>query len=100
MTIPPQLVATARCLWWWQWQRLMDGLAPADRQGNYQRRASEFSGRPIEPLLSKALATGHKPLLIIGRSCPWAHRTRLVHQLCALAGAVDLVLVHRIQAPT
>ena len=93
MTIPPQLVATARCLWWWQWQRLMDGLAPADRDGNYQRRASEFSGRAIEPLLTTALATGHKPLLIIGRSCPWAHRTRLVHQLCGLAGVVDLVLV-------
>ena len=37
MTIPPQLVATARCLWWWQWQRLMDGLASADADGNYQR---------------------------------------------------------------
>ena len=93
MTIPPQLVATARCLWWLQWQRLMDGLAPADPEGNYQRRASQFSGRAIQPLLAQALATTRKPILIVGRSCPWAHRTRLVHQLCALADAVELVLV-------
>ena len=93
MTIPPQLVATARCLWWWQWQRLMDGLAPADAEGNYQRRPSQFAGRPLEPLLQQCTTTVQRPLLIIGRSCPWAHRTRLVHQLCGLADAVALVLV-------
>ena len=93
MTIPPQLVATARCLWWWQWQRLMDGLAPADADGNYQRRASQFKGQPLEPLLQQCTTTVRRPLLIVGRSCPWAHRTRLVHQLCGLLDAVELVLV-------
>ena len=93
MTVPPQLVATARCVWWWQWQRLMDGLASADADGNYQRTPSQFAGRPLEPLLQKCSTSGRRPLLIVGRSCPWAHRTRLVYQLRALAEAVELVLV-------
>ncbi len=93
MTVPPLLVATARHLWRWQWQRLMDGLAPADAAGNFQRRPSQFAGRPLEPLLQRATASGRPPWLIIGRTCPWAHRTWLVHQLRGLQQQIELVLV-------
>ena len=46
MTVPPLLVAIARQIWRWQWQRLMDGLAPADSEGNFCRRPSQFAYRP------------------------------------------------------
>ena len=93
MTVPPLLVATARHLWHWQWQRLMDGLAPADAAGHYRRRPSQFSGSALEPLLAQALACSSRPWLIVGRSCPWAHRTWLVHQLRGLHEAIELVVV-------
>lgn len=32
-------------------------------------------------------------MLIVGRSCPWAHRAWLVHTLRQLAGTIDLVVV-------
>jgi putative glutathione S-transferase len=93
VTVPPLLVATARHLWHWQWQRLMDGLAPADAAGNYLRRPSQFAGRSLEPLLAHSQASSTRPWLIVGRSCPWAHRTWLVHQLRGLQQAIELVLV-------
>ena len=84
---PPQLVASVRCVWQWQWQRLMDGLARADADGNFSRRPSQFSGSAsLEP-------SPTRPLLIVGRSCPWAHRAWLVWSLRQLAGAIELVVV-------
>ena len=41
MSIPPALVTTARMGWNWQWQQLMNGLAPADQEGNYKRPPSQ-----------------------------------------------------------
>jgi len=87
MPVPPQLVASVRCFWQWQWQRLMDGLARADAEGNFSRRPSQFSGTPkLEP-------RPQRPLLIVGRSCPWAHRAWLVWSLRQLAGSIELVVV-------
>jgi len=68
MTVPPALVATARCLWQWEWQRLMAGLAPADREGNFQRRPSEFAGAGLESQQEQALQGAGRLQLIVGRS--------------------------------
>ena len=91
MSIPPVVVMAARSGWMWQWHRLMGGLGPADRAVNYTRPASdhleasqpetdELIGRPVE----------QRPCLIIGRSCPWAHRTWLVYQLRDLDDTLNL----------
>ena len=81
MAIPPVLVKTARCGWAWQWQRLMGGLGPADAAGNYRRPAGDHPAAtlPTRPVAGRPAA--ERPLLILGRSCPWAHRTWLVHTL-------------------
>lgn len=89
MSIPPLVVRTARCVWHWQWQQLMGGLGPADAEGNYVRPASPFAARPALP------ANADEPgrhVLIVGRSCPWAHRVWLVWALRGLATSIELLV--------
>ncbi|MCS5699590.1 glutathione S-transferase C-terminal domain-containing protein [Cyanobium sp. FGCU-52] len=90
MLPPPVLVRTARGLWHWQWRRLMSGLGPADPSGRYRRPEAAFAALPELP------ANADQPgahVLIVGRSCPWAHRAWLVWSLRRLAGSIDLLVV-------
>ena len=90
MPIPPLVVSTARCVWHWQWQQLMGGLGPADAEGNYRRPPSPFAERPALP------ASAGEPgrhVLIVGRSCPWAHRAWLVWALRGLSAGMELLVV-------
>ena len=94
MSIPPIVVTAARSGWRWQWQRLMGGLGPADEAGNYARPASDHLEADLpDPQLLLKRTGQNRPHLIIGRSCPWAHRTWLVHQLRGLEQQIELVLV-------
>ena len=90
MPPPAALVRTARCLWRGQWLTLMGGLGPADAEGRYRRPAAAFAERPSLPA-DAAAPSGH--VLIVGRSCPWAHRAWLTWTLRGLAGSIDLVVV-------
>jgi putative glutathione S-transferase len=90
MPIPPLVVSTTRCAWHWQWQQLMGGLGPADAEGNYRRPSSPFAQRPALP------TTAGEPgryVLIVGRSCPWAHRAWLVWALRGLEASIELLVV-------
>jgi putative glutathione S-transferase len=89
MAIPPAVVAAARCGWHWQWRQLMGGLGPADGEGNYVRPVSPFAACPPVPAAA-AEPGGH--LLIVGRSCPWAHRAWLTWRLRGLERSIDLVV--------
>ncbi|MFM7547673.1 MAG: glutathione S-transferase C-terminal domain-containing protein [Cyanobacteriota bacterium] len=90
MPIPPVVVSTARCAWHWQWQQLMGGLGPADADGNYRRPASPFATRPSLP---SGAGEGGRHVLIVGRSCPWAHRAWLVWALRELRASIELLVV-------
>ena len=90
MSLPPLVVRTARGAWRWQWLQLMGGLGPADAEGNYRRPASPFADRP--PLPAAADQAG-RHVLIVGRSCPWAHRAWLVWALRGLANQIELLVV-------
>jgi len=90
MRPPAALIQTARGLWRCQWQQLMGGLAPADAEGRYRRPAAAFAALP--PLPANAASSGGH-VLIVGRSCPWAHRAWLVHSLRQLGGSIDLLVV-------
>ena len=90
MPIPPAVVSISRQLWRSQWLVLMNGLAPADGRGNFRRRPSGFR----ETLLGSGQDQGTpRHVLVIGQSCPWAHRTWLVRQLKDLAAVIDIALV-------
>ncbi len=88
--VPPEVVRLARHLWWCQWRQLMGGLGPADADGNYRRPAAAFGSLPPLPH-DAAAAGGH--VLIVGRSCPWAHRAWLTWSLRNLAAPIDLEVV-------
>ena len=90
MAPAPLLVRSARCLWQWQWQQLMGGLGPADAEGNYQRPSPVFGELP--PLPAAADQPGAH-VLIVGRSCPWAHRAWLVWTLRQLQASIELLVV-------
>ncbi len=90
MAIPACVVATARATWHWQWLRLMAGLGPADAEGNYRRPAGAFTACP--PLPATAGDRGSH-VLIVGRSCPWAHRAWLVWSLRQLQESIELLVV-------
>ncbi len=68
----------------------MGGLGPADDQGRYRRPASPFTTLP--PVPDDAGEPGAH-VLIVGRSCPWAHRAALVHSLRGLAATIELLVV-------
>ena len=93
MSIPPAVVNAARLGWNWQWNQLMNGLAPADQSGNYQRPPSQHLNAiaPSASLL-KERSKKRLPRLIVGRSCPWAHRTWLVYQLRELHENLNLLI--------
>lgn len=90
MLIPPAVVSISRQLWRCQWLVLMNGLAPADERGSFRRRPSCFR----ETLLGSGHDQGiPRHVLVIGQSCPWAHRTWLVRQLKDLPTVMDIALV-------
>ena len=93
MPIPPIIVMAARAGWHGQWTLLMGGLGPSDGEGNYQRPVSDHlqAVLPEQPPLHER--PGERlPRLIVGRSCPWAHRTWLVHQLRGLENSLSLLM--------
>ena len=90
MSLPAVVVRTARTAWRCQWHQLMGGLGPADAAGRYRRPAGAFTALP--PLPDDA-ATAGSHVLIVGRSCPWAHRAWLVWSLRQLSASIDLLVV-------
>ncbi len=92
MAIPPVVVNASKNFWNWEWNQLMNGLAPSDSEGNYRRPPSQHK-KAIA--LSKDLLSQRSieqlPRLIIGRSCPWAHRTWLVYEIRKLHKSLVLV---------
>jgi glutathionyl-hydroquinone reductase len=87
---PPWLVRGVRWGWHWQWLQLMQGLGPADGDGNYRRPSAGFTSLPAVPADA---ATAGNHVLIVGRSCPWAHRAWLVWGLRGLGSTIELVVV-------
>ncbi|MFS6828451.1 glutathione S-transferase C-terminal domain-containing protein [Cyanobium sp. ATX-6F1] len=90
MPIPPLVVSSVRRLWHCQWRQLMGGLGPADADGNYRRPAGAFAAVPELPA---GAAEPGRHVLIVGRSCPWAHRTWLVWSLRRLDTSIEQLVV-------
>ena len=92
--LPPQaVIRLGRWGWETAWQVMMSQMAPRDSSGAYQRPQSTFRQR-IQPEPSSPFppASGRYHLLV-GLSCPWAHRTLLVRSLKGLTEVLPLTLV-------
>tara|TARA_B100000579_G_scaffold411760_1_gene402837 strand:- start:612 stop:1586 length:975 start_codon:yes stop_codon:yes gene_type:complete len=91
MTTPPLLVKTAKGIWNCEWNILMNSLAPSDSKGNYKRHKDlqpEIEIPNIEDLENRNL--DQMPYLIVGQSCPWAHRAWIMHEIKGLKATINL----------
>ena len=82
------LINFAKRLWFWFWQKLMNGFAPSDIQGNYKR--------PKGLLIDKTYdfqSNTEKTYLLVGNSCPWCHRTLLIYKLKNLSKKVKIIFL-------
>ena len=82
------LINSAKRFWFWFWQKLMNGFAPSDIQGNYKR--------PKGILIDKTYdfqSNTEKTYLLVGNSCPWCHRTLLVYKLKNLSKKIKVIFL-------
>lgn len=84
---PAALVGAVRFAWNSGWSIMMKQLAPSDNRGAYHRPISKFRTRLPHPVAESELGRYH---LYVSLTCPWAHRTVIVHALKGLHEAVPL----------
>ncbi len=82
------LINFAKKFWFWFWEKLMNGFAPSDSQGNYKRP----TGILVDITYDLNCVTKNS-FLLIGNSCPWCHRTLLVHKLKDLSKEVKVIVL-------
>ncbi|MGB3298805.1 MAG: glutathione S-transferase family protein [Phormidesmis sp.] len=86
--LPPGLIVrTGKFVWSTLWHTMMSQMAPRSKSGAYERPQSEFRSREISP-------EPQRYFLIVGMSCPWAHRTLVTRVLKGLEDAVGLLKVY------
>ena len=79
------IINFSRKFLFWFWEKLMDGFAPSDTHGNYKR--------PKGILIDKISSYENykeQIFLLVGNSCPWCHRTLLIHRLKNLSKQVKV----------
>ena len=94
MATPPIFVQAAKKIWNCEWNVLMDRLAPSDSEGNYkrpQKLQQEIYIPNKEDLKKRDL--NQIPYLLVGQSCPWAHRAWMMHQIKGLESTINLTIV-------
>ncbi len=86
--LPPGLIVrTGKFVWNTMWHTMMSQMAPRSKSGEYVRPQSTFRGREIT-------AKPQRYFLIVGMSCPWAHRTLVTRQIKGLTGIVGTLKVY------
>ncbi|EDX86562.1 Glutathione S-transferase, C-terminal domain protein [Synechococcus sp. PCC 7335] len=86
--LPPGLIVrTGKFVWNTMWHAMMSQMAPRNQKGDYVRPESSFRGREILPEAGRYR-------LIVGMSCPWAHRTLVTRALKGLEDAIALTIVY------
>jgi glutathionyl-hydroquinone reductase len=86
--LPPGLIVrTGKFVWSTLWHTMMSQMAPRDRTGAYSRPPSEFRSREL-------VAEPERYCLIVGMSCPWAHRTLVTRALKGLEDTIGVITVY------
>ncbi len=86
--LPPGLIVRAgKFVWNTMWHTMMSQMAPRSRSGEYTRPESAFRSRDMTP-------EAQRYQLIVGMSCPWAHRTLVTRVLKGLQDAIALTTVY------
>jgi putative glutathione S-transferase len=82
------LIKASKKFWFWFWNQLMNGFAPSDIQGNYKRP----TGITIDSTYDINNQNG-QIYLLVGNSCPWCHRTLLIHEIKHLSKKVQVIFL-------
>ena len=86
--LPPGLIVrTGKVVWNTMWHVMMSQMAPRSKEGAYTRPESTFRSQEIVPEAGRYC-------LIVGMSCPWAHRTLVTRALKGLEDAIALITVY------
>ncbi len=86
------LIYFAKKFWFWYWEKLMDGFAPSDKNGHYTRK-SGFNNNNNNNKLDINFEKEEKLYLIVGSTCPWCHRTILLHSMNNLSTKIDIIFL-------
>lgn len=89
---PSAIIRLGKLTWTTLWQVMMSQLAPPDRTGNYQRPASQFRDRVSSQPGARYQPATDRYQLIVGMSCPWAHRTVITRALKGLESAISVTI--------
>ena len=86
--LPPGLIVrTGKFVWNTMWHVMMSQMAPRSKSGDYVRPQSSFRSRDLSP-------DPQRYCLIVGMSCPWAHRTLVTRVLKGLEDAIPVITVY------
>jgi len=86
--LPPGLIVrTGKFVWNTMWHTMMSQMAPRSKSGEYVRPQSAFRGREIT-------AEPQRYFLVVGMSCPWAHRTLVTRQIKGLTDTIGTIQVY------
>lgn len=92
--LPPKLIIKlGKFVWTSLWHIMMSKLAPRNQAGEYIRPESEFRN-----FVSNKEGEVYQPQkerynLLVGLSCPWAHRTLVVRALKGLEEAISVTIL-------
>ncbi|MEO0948670.1 MAG: glutathione S-transferase family protein, partial [Cyanobacteria bacterium J06641_5] len=87
------IIRTGKFVWTTMWHLMMSRLAPRNEAGEYLRPASEFRHQVSNENGARYAPEPNRYHLIVGMSCPWAHRTLIVRELKGLQEAISLSIV-------
>lgn len=92
--LPPNLVIKLG-RWGWEtvWHVMMSQMAPRSKDGAYVRPESAFRDSVSADSEAKYPAAAGRYRLIVGMSCPWAHRALVVRSLKGLESAIPITVV-------
>ncbi|GAB1541672.1 glutathione S-transferase family protein [Scytonema sp. NUACC21] len=93
-SLPPKLIIKlGKFVWVTLWHMMMSKIAPRNTSGEYIRPSSHFrnfvsseENNPYQPVAGRYT-------LVVGLSCPWAHRTLVVRALKGLEEAISVFVV-------
>ncbi|MBD2778126.1 glutathione S-transferase family protein [Iningainema tapete] len=93
-SLPPKLIIwLGKFVWTTLWHMMMSKLAPRNKSGEYIRPNSQFRNSISNEQNNPYPAVKGRYNLIIGLSCPWAHRTLVVRALKGLEEAISVSIV-------
>ncbi len=83
------IIFITRQFWFWFWKKLMDGFAPSDKNGNYERP----KGLTYKNKTNININENKNLYLLVGSTCPWCHRLIITYTLLDLSNKIKIIFL-------